>query len=165
MSQRKGKSGGLARRQADPADPVFELNHSPFFWITRVSGRYLMDLEAVFRRIGMDVPRWRVLMILHEHNPASVSTIAELAVIKLSTMTRIVQRMQADGLVTCAPRPTDARVTEVHLTEAGAEGVERVRSQASRIFHQAFQDVSEAEILILLDILQRLFNNLEAPPD
>lgn len=154
----------LVRRRADPVDPLFELAHSPFFWVSRVSGRYVLDMGAVLRRIGMDVPRWRVLMILHEHDPASVSTIADLAVIKLSTVTRIVQRMQAEGLVTCAPRPSDARVTEVSLTEAGAEAVERVRSQASRIFHQAFDSVSDAEISQFLDIMRRLFDNLETPP-
>jgi DNA-binding MarR family transcriptional regulator len=154
----------LVRRQADPVDPSFELAHSPFFWLSRVSGRYVQDMGAVLRRIGMDVPRWRVLMILHEHDPASVSTIADLAVIKLSTVTRIVQRMQAEGLVTCAPRVSDARVTDVSLTEAGARAVEQVRSQASRIFHQAFDSVTSEEIAGFLGLMRRLFDNLETPP-
>jgi DNA-binding MarR family transcriptional regulator len=152
------------RRQADPSDPQFELAHSPFFWLSRVSGRYVLDMEAVLRRVGMDVPRWRVLMILHEHHPASVSAIADLAVIKLSTMTRIIQRMQADGLVSCRPAPTDARVTEVSLCDAGAHAVEQVRGQASRVFHQAFDDISDAELVVFLGVLRRLFANLEAPP-
>jgi DNA-binding MarR family transcriptional regulator len=112
----------------------------------------------------MDVPRWRVLMILHEHDPASVSTIADLAVIKLSTMTRIIQRMQAEGLVTCAPKATDARVTEVRLTPAGSAAMERVRGQASRIFRLAFHDVSDKEMTAFMGVLQRLFENLESPP-
>jgi DNA-binding MarR family transcriptional regulator len=152
------------RRQADPADSLFELEHSPFYWLSRVSGRYVLDMGAALRRVGMDVPRWRVLMILHEHDPASVSTIADLAVIKLSTTTRIVQRMQAEGLVTCAPRPTDARVTEVRLTAAGSRAMEQVRGQASRIFRQAFDDISDKEMTVFIAVLQRLFDNLESPP-
>ena len=153
-----------ARRRADPADPTFELAHSPFYWLSRVSGRYVLDMGAALKRVRMDVPRWRVLMILHENDPASVSTIADLAVIKLSTMTRIVQRMQAEGLVSCAPRATDARVTEVRLTPAGSAAMERVRGQASRIFRHAFHDVSDKEMLVFIDVLQRLFENLESPP-
>jgi len=152
------------RARADPADPLFELARSPFFWLSRVSGRYVLDMEVVLRRVGMDVPHWRVLMILHELDPASVSAIADLAVIKLSTMTRIVQRMQAEGLVVCAPRASDARVTEVRLTPAGAQAVERVRGPASRIFHQAFGQVSDAELETLTAVLRRLFDNLETPP-
>jgi DNA-binding MarR family transcriptional regulator len=152
------------RRRADPADPLFELEHSPFYWISRVSGRYVLDMGAALRRVRMDVPRWRVLMILHEHDPASVSTIADLAVIKLSTMTRIVQRMQAEGLVTCGPRAGDARVTEVRLTPAGSQAVERVRGQASVTVQQALQGVSDKEVLAFIDVLKRLFDNLESPP-
>jgi len=152
------------RAQADPADPLFELARSPFFWLSRVSGRYVLDMEAVLRRVGMDVPHWRVLMILHENDPASVSTLADLAVIKLSTMTRIVQRMQAEGLVACNPRASDARVTEVRLTPAGAAAVEQVRDPASRIFHQAFDDISDPELIVFIGVLRRLFDNLESPP-
>jgi DNA-binding MarR family transcriptional regulator len=154
----------LLRRQADPADPLFALEHSPFYWISRVSGRYVLDMGAVLRRVGMDVPRWRVLMILHEHDPASISTIADQAVIKLSTVTRIVQRMQIEGLVTSNPRASDARVTEVRLTPAGSSAVEKVRGQASRIFRQAFGDLPDAEIATFIATLQRLFDNLESPP-
>jgi MarR family transcriptional regulator, organic hydroperoxide resistance regulator len=152
------------RRRADPADPSFELEHSPFYWISRVSGRYVLDMGAALKRVRMDVPRWRVLMILHEHDPASVSTIADLAVIKLSTMTRIVQRMQAEGLVTCGPRASDARVTEVRLTPAGSEAMERVRGQASRIVRQALHDIPDKELLAFIGVLKRLFDNLESPP-
>ena len=157
-------SKAAPRRQADPADPLFELEHSPFYWLSRVSGRYVLDMGAALRRVGMDVPRWRVLMILHEHDPASVSTIADLAVIKLSTMTRIVQRMQAEGLVSCNPRASDARVTEVRLTPAGSHAMEQVRDQASRIFRHAFHDVSDKEMVVFIGVLQRLFDNLESPP-
>jgi len=157
-------SKSAPRRKADPADPLFELAHSPFYWLSRVSGRYMLDMGSSLRRIGMDVPRWRVLMILHEHDPASVSTLADLAVIKLSTMTRIVQRMQAEGLVTCNPRATDARVTEVRLTPAGSHAMEQVRGQASRIFRHAFNGVSDKELTVFNGVLRRLFANLESPP-
>ena len=154
-----------ARRRADPGDPSFELAHSPFYWISRVSGRYVLDMGAALRRVRMDVPRWRVLMILHEHDPASVSAIAELAVIKLSTMTRIIQRMNAEGLVACGPKASDARVTEVRLTAAGTAAMERVRNQASRIFRHAFHDIPDKEMVVFIDVLQRLFENLESPPE
>ena len=82
----------------DPLDGDFEMANWPFYWITRVSRRYTHDMEDVLKKIGMDVARWRVLMILNEINPASVSELADHAVIKLSTMTKTVIRMQADGL-------------------------------------------------------------------
>lgn len=149
----------------DPLNGQFEMASWPFYWITRVSRRYTHDMEDVLKKIGMDVARWRVLMILNEINPASVSELADHAVIKLSTMTKTVIRMQAEGLVVTAPRQSDARVTEVSLTEAGRNTIGSVRRQASRVFLKAFQDFDAAEIRRLNETLKRVFANLEDFPE
>ena len=142
---------------ADPNAAEFRLEASPFYWLTRVSGRYLMDMSVLLRGIGMDVPRWRVLMILSEHAPASISTLSEQAVINLSTMTKIVQRMEVDELVASQPRESDARITEVRLTEQGREALVRVREQGSAVFRRAFGGVDDAEIEQLVTTLRRVF--------
>ena len=59
-------------------------------------------MEEALRRIDMDVPSWRAIMLVHERNPSSVSEIAERAVIRLSTMTRVIQRLEKRGLVKLA---------------------------------------------------------------
>ena len=152
------------RSRADPGHPAFRIADSPFYLIARTAGRYALEMETALRRIGMDLLSWRALMIVHERNPSSVSEIAERAVVRLSTMTRVVQRLQRRGLARVAPRPGDARVTEVHLTAAGGLAVERVRAIASRIYRLAFQDFSEAELAALNALLRRVFANLALEP-
>ena len=117
-------------------------------------------MEGALRRIGMDVPSWRALMLLHERNPSSVSEIATQAVLRLSTMTRVVQRLEKRGLVKIARRPADARVTDVYITAEGEQTVEQVRAIASRIYQSAFKDLSAADIETLNSLLRRVFNNL-----
>lgn len=148
----------------DPLDESFAMANWPFYWITRVARRYTHDMEEVLKKVGMDVARWRVLMILNEINPASVSELADHAVIKLSTMTKTVIRMQVEGLVATSPRSSDARVTEVSLTEAGRAGIALVRKQASRVFQQAFADINPGDVEVLNDILKRVFANLDDFP-
>lgn len=133
---------------------------SPFYWLVRVVHRYSQDLDAALKRIGMDVPRWRVLMTLTECEPASISQLAEHGVIKLSTMTKTVQRLEADGLVETSARATDGRVTEVKLTARGRESLASVRSQASRIYHQALEGVDDVSLDEFLALLRRMFDNL-----
>jgi DNA-binding MarR family transcriptional regulator len=153
-----------ALKAADPADPAFTMAHSPIYWTARVIQRYTRDMDAVLKRIGMDVPRWRVLMILVEINPASVTQLAEHGVMKLSTMTKTVQRLETDGFVATRPRKTDARVTEVTLTAKGRKVVGIVRAQASRIFHQAFEGSNDRDVERLNTLLQRIFTNLDSVP-
>jgi DNA-binding MarR family transcriptional regulator len=152
-------------RKANPVDPEFKIASSPFYWLARVEGRYTLGMDAVLKRIGMDVPRWRVLMLLTEHSPASVSELSEHAIIRLSTMTKIVLRMKAEGYVDTRPSTTDGRVTEVLLLPKGQQAVKQVRAQAGRIFQQAFRDLNAAQLAGLNDVLQKIFRNLDNTAD
>ena len=153
-----------ALHRADPADPNFKLADSPLYWLARVAGRYRLDMDMVLKPIGMDVPRWRVLAILSEHEPASVTELCDHAVIRLSTMTRIVQRLADSGLVSTRTRDSDGRVTEVRLTDAGRDAAVSVHAQASRIFYHGFDGFSAAEVSALNGMLQRLFKKFGLPP-
>lgn len=61
----------------------------------------------------MDIPRWRILFILKENGESSISEISIHAIAKLSTITKIVYRMKADGLVETNTSASDGRVTQV----------------------------------------------------
>ena len=158
---RSPNAGDLdAKTRGDPAHPQFRIVDWPFYLIARTSRRYEMDMEHALQRIDMDVPSWRAIMWLHEHNPSSVSQIAEHAVIRLSTMTRVVQRLEKRGLVTLARRAADARVTDVHITADGEQVVMQLRDVASRIYQAAFKDFDAADIETLNDLMRRIFRNL-----
>lgn len=133
----------------------------PFYLVTRLSSRYYACMEAVLKDIGMDVPRWRVLLILNEIRVASVSEIAAHAVSKLPTMTKTVQRLEKDGLVRTTSRQTDGRVTEVALTARGRQVVARVRPKGRLVFKQAFRDIDDQAIATLVTLLERIFANLQ----
>jgi DNA-binding MarR family transcriptional regulator len=149
-----------AKELGDPANAEFQVDNWPFYLIARTARRYEMEMERALRRIDMDVPSWRAMMLLHENSPSSVSEIAERAVIKLSTMTRVVQRLEKRGLVRIARRPADARVTDVYITPGGERIVQQVRTIASRLYQAAFRDMSRDDIELLNGLLRRVFNNL-----
>ena len=65
-------------------------------------------------------------MILHEKSPSTISEIAERALMNLSTMTRVAQRLARDGLVKLASNQQDARSTDVHITPEGDAAVEKI---------------------------------------
>jgi DNA-binding MarR family transcriptional regulator len=149
-----------AKVRGDPAHAAFRIADWPFYLIARTARRYEMDMEHALRRIDMDLPSWRAVMLLHERSPSSVSEIAERAVIRLSTMTRVVQRLEKRGLVTLSRRAADARVTDVYITPDGERVVEQVRVVASRIYQSAFKDMDASEIETLNGLMLRVFNNL-----
>lgn len=149
-----------AKRRADPASPGFTLEQSPFFLMNRAAGTYALAMEQALRSVGADVPRWRVLMLATERGPISVSAIADLGVIRLSTTTKVVQRLERDGLLQLRRSRTDARVTEVMITPAGRRVASLVRTKASEIFQRAFNGISAADIKRLNSLLGRLHTNM-----
>ena len=149
-----------AKRRGDPECPDFQLADSPLYLIVRTAGRYAQELENALNASGMDVLSWRALMIVNEVSPSSVSEIAEQSVTRLSTMTRVVQRLERKKLVKLSKRRSDARVTEVHLTPLGKRCVEQQRGTAGEIYRRAVRDFSAAEIAILNGLTRRIFANL-----
>lgn len=132
----------------------------PFYWISRVNASYVHALERRLRPIGIDVPRWRVLISLYEESYLSVSEISEFSGLKLNTTTKIVQRLIADGMVTTRVRPTDGRVTDVCLTPKGDETRAAALEEARRIRDEAFGNVGADEIAALNAVLERVFVDL-----
>ena len=149
-----------AKRRGDPEYPDFQLADSPLYLIVRTAGRYAQKMENALDASDTDLLSWRALMIVNEVSPSSVSEIAERSVTRLSTMTRVVQRLERKKLVKLSKRRTDARVTEVHLTPLGKRCVERERSTAGEIYRRAVHDLSAADIAVLNGLTRRIFTNL-----
>jgi DNA-binding MarR family transcriptional regulator len=151
-----------AKRRGDPESPGFRLADSPLYLMVRTVGRYAQHMENALNVSGMDLLSWRALMIVDEISPSSVSDIAERSVTRLSTMTRVVQRLEKKNFVKLAKRRSDARVTEVHLTPLGKRCVERERATAGEIYRRAVGDFSAADIAVVNHLMRRIFANLSA---
>jgi DNA-binding MarR family transcriptional regulator len=149
-----------ARLRGDPAFADFRLEHSPLYLLVRAAGRYSLDMGNALKTSGMDLLSWRALMTVNETSPSSVSEIAEQSVTRLSTMTRVVQRLERKKMVRLSRRPSDARVTEVRLTERGTQALESVRGIASQIYNQAVGQLTAAQIETLNALMRQIFVNL-----
>jgi len=163
--KRRTRGSTDAKRRGDPGFADFRIADSPFYLLARTMGRYSIDMENALHAIDMDLPSWRALMIVAETNPSSVSEIADRAVMRLSTMTRVVQRLEKRGLLKVRRRKGDARVTEVYINSRGVSAARRVRDIASRFYNLAFHDFDAAQIDALNALLRRVFANLALQPE
>lgn len=139
----------------------FEFLDWPFYWLARADRLYLSAMERALAPIGLDIPRWRVLMVLHSKKEASVSEISDHSIVKLSTMTKIIQRMCTDGLVECAPSETDRRVTMVSITPKGEITGLSAAKRANRITDRVFATFPQPELDKLQFLLRKLTAELE----
>lgn len=162
--QREGKPVDQ-RPLGDPGSSAFRVDRYPFYLLNRTVSRYNIVIGARLRRIGLDIPTWRVLMVLGEHAPRSIGQIAEASVINLSTMMRIIARVAQAGLVTSAPSAEDGRVTEVFLTERGLDKLNEARAATAPIYARVISGFSAADFDRMIRLLNRLHDNLESIED
>ncbi|MGE4481925.1 MarR family winged helix-turn-helix transcriptional regulator [Acidocella sp.] len=149
-----------SRRPSQPTDPDFDPSNWPFYQASRLVGLYNLRLDSVLKPIGMDVPRWRVLMVLSRVESATVTKLADEAVSRVPTMTKIIQRMAAQELVVTRPSTEDARVTEVLITSSGRDVLERVRLKVGFISDQAFYGLSSKELDSFTRLAAKIYHNL-----
>ncbi len=149
------------RPLADPGSENFHVELYPFYLLNRAVSRYNVQIEAVLRPIGVDIPSWRVLMILAQKEPQAITQVGRSAVINLSTMMRIVERMQKNDLIVARTSPEDGRVTELLLTETGREKVALSRKATAPTYRRLIEGFSAEDFSRLLDLLNRLYDNLD----
>jgi DNA-binding MarR family transcriptional regulator len=149
------------RKAGDPGSEGFRVEAYPFYLLNRAASRYNVVIESQLRPIGIDIPTWRVLMILGQHETLPIAQVAKSAVINISTMMRIVERMVKADLITTQPSETDGRVTELAMTALGREKLTAARAATSPVYHRIIDGISAAEFAQLLDLLGRLHDNLD----
>ncbi len=84
------------------------------------------EFHQVVRAHGLSVSQWRVLASLAGEEPISTGRLAQVAVLKQPTVTRMLDRLAAEGRVERLAQAGDRRVTLVRITPAGARTVARL---------------------------------------
>ena len=84
------------------------------------------EFHAVVRSHGLSVSEWRVLASLAGGEAMSIGQLAQVAVLKQPTVTRMLDRMEAKRHVERLAHDGDRRVTLVRITAAGNEIVSRL---------------------------------------
>jgi len=154
------RAADARRLPGNPANPDFTLERYPFYLLAQIDSAYARRMEIALKAAGTDRPGWRVLMTLREKDPSGISEIAERATMKRSTISRVVERMRAAGLVHTAPRASDQRITDVCMLPAGARTLERLIEVASVEYERAFAGFETAELEALIATLQRVRANV-----
>lgn len=152
------------RSSYDPTSPGFRLENSPFYLIAHADFKYHEDMDKVLHKHGVSKPIYRILTVLRERAPASIGTIAEAALTKRSTVSRIIDRMVEQGLVTTEPNADDNRITDVTLTTAGQQTLRKLTPIVGRQFDRAMEGISNRDIAHLLRTLHKIGANLSKLP-
>src|SRR5262244_3682518 len=86
------------------------------FLLREVSRRFVLRFEEHARSISLTLPQCKVLIRLENNEGVSQARLAELTDVDAMTMVRILDRMEAEGLLERRPDPADRRARCLYVT-------------------------------------------------
>ena len=129
------------------------------YLLARVSPVLSGEFPQQLHRRGVGVPVWRVLASLSGSRGETVTGLAEVCLLQQPTMTKLLDRMVRDGLVTRSQDARDRRIVRVALTaegEALAEELTRAARQHEANVLARFPEMEAAGLKALLrSVLER----------
>ncbi len=99
--------------------------------------------KPMLDELGITYPQYLVLHALWESDDRTVGAIAERLALESSTVTPLVKRLEAAGLVSRARNPKDERQVQVRLTDRGRAIRERCVCLGEALLARSGMQVSE----------------------
>ena len=87
--------------------------------LLRARERVMRPIREMLADAGLTEQQWRVLRVLKEEGPQEPTCIAERACLLLPSLTRILQKLEAKGLIRRRPHRGDKRRQVIQITAKG----------------------------------------------
>lgn len=101
------------------------------YMIASINRQLEAELEERLRPGGVPIEQYRILEVLDASEPAAMGEIASQSLIEAPTLTKIIDKMVAEGLVYRAPDPNDRRRVLILTAPGGKALFKRLRGVSS----------------------------------
>ncbi|MBI2890693.1 MAG: MarR family transcriptional regulator [Nitrospirae bacterium] len=136
----------------------------PYFLLSRATLEVTASLKKNFAAAGVDrvKPAYLgVLMCLWREEGLKVVELGRRAGLEPSTMTGLIDRMVADGLVEGSADPEDRRVQRIHLTSEGRKIRAKVLAVVDETLDAVLRGIDGREIERTKQTLRRVLANVQ----
>ena len=131
------------------------------YLVNRLGQRFVAEIAPALAEAGIDVQMWRVLIALYQRGDRSVGALADLTSINISTLSRLIGRMEKQDLVERGRGDADGRSVVIRLTGKGRAATKAILPKAVALEADATADFSEAELAMLRQLLVKLYAGLD----
>jgi MarR family transcriptional regulator, transcriptional regulator for hemolysin len=129
------------------------------FLLWEVSRQYVHRFEMRAGEISLNLSQAKALVRLERNEGVSQTRLAELADVDATTMVRIVDRMEADGLL---ERRADRRARSLFMTPKATPVLEGIWLLVDEINTEIFHGIVNAEREVFMKVLQNIHDNVSA---
>ncbi|MGV9246588.1 MarR family winged helix-turn-helix transcriptional regulator [Streptomyces sp. NPDC003710] len=157
-----------AASAAPAADEYLRLEHQICFSLHAASRAFNSVYRVVLKELGLTYPQYLVMLVLWERGELPVKKLGEHLRLDSGTLSPLLKRLEATGLVRRERSARDERSVHVQLTDEGTALKERALLVPRRISAATGFDLAEiTDLRARLDRLTRALDAaaLEETPD
>jgi DNA-binding MarR family transcriptional regulator len=130
------------------------------FLIADVARLMRRNFDRRAQQIDLSRAQWQVLAWLKRNEGISQAALADLLEMSPMTLVRLIDKLEAAGLVQRRPRPGDRRSYRLYLADHAHPILDRLWHMGAETRRQAQAGVSKAEEALLLNVLTTIRRNL-----
>lgn len=137
-----------------PKEDLLKLEQQVCFPIYTLSKEVVKLYRPYLDELDISYPQYLVLMVLWEVQEATVSEICDKLYLDTGTITPMLKRMEAKGLVARTRQKEDERVVQITLTPKG----KALKDQAADVPHKLLEDIdlNQEELIFLRSITTKI---------
>lgn len=133
--------------------------YAPYL-MNRIMGRYNATLRAEMGALGLSTAKMRALAILSARDGLQMSALGVYAVVEQSTLSRVIEGLETDGLVTRQTDEIDHRASRITLTATGRAAFDRLWPHMLDAHDAMFAGISAGEREAFLATLRNMLRNI-----
>lgn len=131
--------------------------------IGRTTNTVNRKLQREFKRVNLTITheQWSLLSALWAEDGQTQQSLSEKTFRDKTSVTRLINKLEIQSLVVRISDKTDQRTNLIYLTAQGKSLEKTTSPILNQTYKKAIEGISENDILICKDVLNKVFENLK----
>jgi len=141
---------------------TYRVEESVGYLVNRLAQTVARELDRRMVDLGLTDAQWKPLLMLHQGECSTAADLSRMACHDTGAVTRLLDRLEAKGLIRRLRSAEDRRVVNLELTEAGEKIAAEVPKIIIGLANQVLVGFSPDEFAKFKDLLGRALLNARA---
>lgn len=133
--------------------------------VARAGRRWRTRLDTELKHLGLTQARWLTLAFLAKIQPVSQKELAEIIGIEGPTLVRLLDSLEAQGLLERRACGEDRRVKYVHLCAAAEPIIAEITRISMDLRHEVMADIPPEDLAVAHRVMETILVALEGRGD
>jgi DNA-binding MarR family transcriptional regulator len=155
---------------ARPGDPEFyrgdnyQINESIGYLLKQVRNALDRAVDSEMAEHDLTGVQWGPLLMIDHGMGTTAAELARIGCVDTGAMTRMLDRLEAKGLLRRSPCPKDRRVMQLELTDEGRELCRMIPYGLCRVLNSMLRGFTDDEVATLKSFARRMLANADRAP-